>query len=270
LLKLKLNWVLANNWWIPHDQGVDLACRYALLPGEAGPPSQKVRSYKPQLFITINALVGFGGAWAPVHCAHPSFYAHLQAQRGAAPPPQPRYTKHPFSPSLSFSAWEGEISFLRLEICKNLPFNPNDIHVNIRSYQPLGWIATLCSAYAWFLMSIHGETPFLSFYAYYADILIEIGILSASYSFRNQLAIATNHGDKLQLGQYVFLKINLNPISTELGCASFAYIFFITKRNAKRSHFSPSQTKTKKFNLIKLLKFFIRNEMRNTHIFRCL
>jgi hypothetical protein len=40
----------------PHDQGVDLACRYALLPGEAGPTSQKVSTSKPQLFITINAL----------------------------------------------------------------------------------------------------------------------------------------------------------------------------------------------------------------------
>ncbi len=86
LLKLKLNWVLANIWWAPHDQGVDLACRYALLPWEAGPPSQKVSTYKPQLFITLNAQVGFGRACAPRHCAHPSFYAHLQPQRGAAPP----------------------------------------------------------------------------------------------------------------------------------------------------------------------------------------
>jgi hypothetical protein len=85
------------------------------------------------------------------------------------------------------------------------------------------------------LLSIHGETPFLPFYVYYADILIEIGILSASFSFRNQLAIASNHGDKLQLGQYVFWKINLNPISTE--CANFA------KKNS------------------------VRSEMRNAHVF---
>ncbi len=108
LLKLKLNWVLANNWWIPHDQGVDLACRYALLPWEAGPTSQEVRLYKPQLFIPINALVSFGGTWAPVHCAHPSFYAHLQAQKGAAPPSP--------NPLLFLSSSHSLYTTMRLEI----------------------------------------------------------------------------------------------------------------------------------------------------------
>jgi hypothetical protein len=32
-------------------------------------------------------LVGFGLACAPVRCAHPSFWAHLPAKRGAACPP---------------------------------------------------------------------------------------------------------------------------------------------------------------------------------------
>ncbi len=35
-------------------------------------------------------LVGFGGACAPVSCAHPSFWAHCQAKQGAARPPLPR------------------------------------------------------------------------------------------------------------------------------------------------------------------------------------
>jgi hypothetical protein len=35
-------------------------------------------------------LVGFGLACAPVRCAHPSFWAHCHAKRGAArPPPRP-------------------------------------------------------------------------------------------------------------------------------------------------------------------------------------
>ncbi len=42
----------------------------------------------------------------------------------------------------------------------------------------------------------------------------------------------------------------------EVVCASFAYIFFGTKRNAERSHFPPSRTKTNKLNLINLLDFF--------------
>ena len=32
------------------------------------------------------SLVGFGLACAPVRCAHPSFWAHCHAQRGAACP----------------------------------------------------------------------------------------------------------------------------------------------------------------------------------------
>jgi hypothetical protein len=35
-------------------------------------------------------LVGFGLACAPVRCAHPSFWTHYHAQRGAARPPAHR------------------------------------------------------------------------------------------------------------------------------------------------------------------------------------
>ncbi len=34
-------------------------------------------------------LVGFGLACAPVRCAHPSFWVHCHAKRGAARPPRP-------------------------------------------------------------------------------------------------------------------------------------------------------------------------------------
>ncbi len=64
-----------------------------------------------------------------------------------------------------------------------------------------------------------------------------------------------------------------NPLSLpNLGCASSLTFFFCTKRNAKRSHFPPSGTKTNKFNLINLHKilFSDRSEMRNAHIFPCL
>jgi hypothetical protein len=45
-------------------------------------------------------------------------------------------------------------------------------------------------------------------------------------------------------------------LDSRLGCASFAYTFFGTKRNAKRSHFLPSWTKTNKFNFINSLELF--------------
>jgi hypothetical protein len=39
------------------------------------------------IIILSVTLVGFGRACAPVRCAHPSFWAHCQAQEGAARPP---------------------------------------------------------------------------------------------------------------------------------------------------------------------------------------
>jgi hypothetical protein len=35
----------------------------------------------------IKGLVGFGRACTPLRCAHPSFWAHYHAKRGAARPP---------------------------------------------------------------------------------------------------------------------------------------------------------------------------------------
>jgi hypothetical protein len=51
---------------------------------------------------------------------------------------------------------------------------------------------------------------------------------------------------------------------------SYSLTFLLCpKRNAKRSHFPSSQTKTNKFNLINSVKKFsrVRSEMRNAHIF---
>ncbi len=39
--------------------------------------------------------MGFGSACAPVRCAHPSFWAHYQAQQGAARPPHRSFAAPP-------------------------------------------------------------------------------------------------------------------------------------------------------------------------------
>ncbi len=39
--------------------------------------------------LLYSILVGFGRACAPVRCAHPSFWAHYHAKRGAARSPRP-------------------------------------------------------------------------------------------------------------------------------------------------------------------------------------
>ncbi len=54
--------------------------------------------------------------------------------------------------------------------------------------------------------------------------------------------------------------VNLLKLFEWLGCASFAYTFFGTKRNAKRSHLPPSRTKRNKFNLINSLKFIFSSK----------
>jgi hypothetical protein len=41
-------------------------------------------------FFIKKKLVGFGLAYAPVRCAHPSFWTHCDAQRGATRPPAHR------------------------------------------------------------------------------------------------------------------------------------------------------------------------------------
>jgi hypothetical protein len=48
----------------------------------------------------------------------------------------------------------------------------------------------------------------------------------------------------------------LQSTRVQTRCASFAHIFFRTKRNAKYSHFPPSRTITNRFYLINSLKFF--------------
>jgi hypothetical protein len=48
---------------------------------------------------TMEKLVGFGLACAPVRCAHPSFWAHCHAKRGAARPPAHRSLAASYSSS---------------------------------------------------------------------------------------------------------------------------------------------------------------------------
>ena len=54
--------------------------------------------YKPSVsspwsvwLLKHKELVGFGRACAPVRCAHPSFWAHCHAKRGAVAPPLPAH-----------------------------------------------------------------------------------------------------------------------------------------------------------------------------------
>jgi hypothetical protein len=75
-----------NNWSYVarsrHDQGIN------------GARLRAVSYMRPdgamEHYPVLQQLVGFGRACAPVSCAHPSFWAHWHAKRGAArPPPLP-------------------------------------------------------------------------------------------------------------------------------------------------------------------------------------
>ena len=58
----------------------------------------------PLLIVSalIKGLVGFGRACAPLRCAHPSFWAHYHAKRGAARPPAHRSFAGSYLPPKNF------------------------------------------------------------------------------------------------------------------------------------------------------------------------
>jgi hypothetical protein len=90
-----------------------------------------------------NQLVGFGRACAPVRCAHPSFWAHYHAKRGAArppPPPSPSQLRcflftpqnFPLGPN---SGRQGHISFHWAKL------HPTELHCISLSYAAPSWRA---------------------------------------------------------------------------------------------------------------------------------
>ncbi len=97
--------------------------------------------------------MGFGRACAPVRCAHPSFWAHLFAKRGAARPPVHRsfaashsskirttyFLKQNASLQASgpTSGRQGRIFFHWAKL------HPTELHWTLLSYAATSW-ATLC------------------------------------------------------------------------------------------------------------------------------
>jgi hypothetical protein len=74
-----------NNWWIRNWY------------------NEWINEWRDGL-VNIEILVGFGLACAPVRCAHPSFWAHCHAKRGAARPP-------PIAASLLHIHWPKNLLF---------------------------------------------------------------------------------------------------------------------------------------------------------------
>jgi hypothetical protein len=81
--------------------------------------------------------VGFGPACAPVRCAHPSFWSHCHAQRGAARPPAYRsFAAFIYPPKFSLRSElgrQGRISFPWAKL------HPTEQHCILMSYAAPSW-----------------------------------------------------------------------------------------------------------------------------------
>jgi hypothetical protein len=83
-------------------------------------------------------LVSFGRACAPVRCAHPSFWSHYHAQRGAARPPAYRSFAALIYPPKLFHRSElgrqGRISFHWAKLHPTELLHPNELHCTLLRY----------------------------------------------------------------------------------------------------------------------------------------
>ncbi len=113
-------------------------------------------------------LVGFGLACAPVRCAHPSFWAHCHAKRGAARPP-------PIAASLLQIHWPKNINLPFRQYfgvkCTGATISPNFFRFFL-----------FCIAFGSFIFVI--LFFLLSFFNFFLFISSYLSLLTSSYSSR--------------------------------------------------------------------------------------